>query len=223
MDVCAHVCVVACAYVWRSEVDAGCLFFSCSSFCFWGRVSDQTRTSLVCLDWLTSKPQCWLGCKQPLSVQAGDPNLGSHACLLNSPVWCPLWCFSYTSPDAVCCLGILVCMFFLSKWISMDFLFFVPFLSLGIIILGFIHIEVYSHFIVSNRWEPCDYTTVCWIHLPMTYSGCLQAWVIGCHAALNFHGHSFVRTCTSVFWHRQLGAEWLLHGVSVFSSQLVYE
>lgn len=83
--VCGCMCI-------RLEVRGWCWvpFFSCSSFCFWDRVSDRTRTSLVCLDWLTSKPQCWLGCKQPLSVQAGDPNLGSHACLLDSPALCPL-------------------------------------------------------------------------------------------------------------------------------------
>lgn len=99
--------------------------------------------------------------------------------------------------------------------------FFVRFPSLGIIILGFIHVEVYSYFIVSNCWEPRDYTTIGWIHLSMTYLGCLQAWVISHGAALNFHGQSFVWTWASVFWHRQLGVERVLHRVSVFSSQCV--
>lgn len=77
--------------------------------------------------------------------------------------------------------------------------FLVLFPSLGIIILGFTHIEVYSYFIISNCWEPCDYTTIWWIHLSMTYLSCLQAWIIRCSAALNFHGQSFVWTCASIF------------------------
>lgn len=34
MDVYAHMCVVACAYVWMSEVDAGCLFSVVLHFVF---------------------------------------------------------------------------------------------------------------------------------------------------------------------------------------------
>lgn len=223
MDVCAHVCVVACAYVWRSEVDAGCLFSVVLHFVFeTGCLIGQGPHWFVWTGWPANPSAGWVvsnHCQYRLEIQTWVLTLVSSTALSCAP-----FDASHIPPQMLCAVwGYWFACSFYQSGSARTFFFFVPFLSLGIIILGFIHIEIYSYFIVSNRWEPCDYTTICWIHLSMTYLGCLQAWVIGCRAALNFHGHSFVRTCTSVFWHRQLGAEWLPHGVSVFSSQLVYE